>query len=116
MATCRLLRVTIRLYPPIMPQRSITHPAPANDAFPVQMNLLVPEPGFGKVLLEMLRWLRDEVGESNFVRRDASTFEREILAIHLSRPEDAAAFLAAFPKLKLADGITSRACVRPAEG
>ena len=98
-----------------MPQRSVTHPEPANDAFPVQMNLLVPEQGFGKVLLEMLRWLRGEVGEGNFARRDASTFEREILAIHLRRPEDAAAFLAAFPRLDLTDGTTSHANQEHAE-
>ena len=108
MATGRLLLVTILLYPPLMPQRSITHSEPANDAFPVQMHLLVPEQGFGKVLLEILRWLRREVGGDNFARRDASTFEREILAIHLRRPEDAAAFLAAFPKLELTDGPASR--------
>ena len=61
------------------------------------------------MLLEMLRWLRDEVGEGNFARRDASSLDREILAIHLLRPEDAMAFLAAFPKLELADGATCNA-------
>ena len=96
-----------------MPHRSITRPRPKNAAFPVRVNLLVPELGFGMVLLEMLRWLRDEVGENDFVRCDASTFEREILAIHLRRPADAVAFLAAFPKLELADGTTSRASTSP---
>lgn len=113
MATGRLLRVIIRIYPPVMLQRSITHPEPANDAFAVQINLLVPEPGFGKVLLEMLRWLRGEVGENNFARRDASTFEREILAIHLRRPADAAAFLSSFPKIELDDGTTTPASTLP---
>jgi hypothetical protein len=62
-----------------MPQRSIARPSIRNTAFPVRLSLLVPGPGFGKVLLEMLGWLRDEVGESNFARGDASTFEIEIL-------------------------------------
>ena len=90
-----------------MPQRSIARSRPQSARFRVQLNLLVPELGFGMVLLDMLRWLRNEVGEDNFVRRDASTFESEILAIQLRRPEDAAAFLAAFPKVELADGTTS---------
>lgn len=96
-----------------MPHRSIARSRSTNSRFRAQLNLLVPELGFGMVLLEMLRWLRDEVGESNFVRRDASTFEREILAVHLCRPEDAAAFLAAFPKLELADGTTSQVYTSP---
>ena len=96
-----------------MPHRSITRPRPKNARFPVQINLLVPELGHGMVLLEMLRWLRDEVGEDNFARSDASSFEREILAIHFRRPGDAAAFLAAFPKLELADDATSRASTSP---
>jgi hypothetical protein len=90
-----------------MPHRSIARSGPKSARFPVQLNLLVPELGFGMALLEMLRWLRDEVGENNFARRDASTFDREILAIHLRRPEVAAAFLAAFPKLELANGTPS---------
>lgn len=96
-----------------MPHRSISKPQATDTAFPVQLNLLVPELGFGKVLLEMLRWLRGELGEQNFLRRDASTFEQEILAIDLRRREDAAAFLSAFPKLELADGTTSRAYTSP---
>lgn len=96
-----------------MPHRSIRRLALDNTAFAVELKLLVPELGFGKGLLEMLRWLRDKVGEGNFARRDASTLESEILAIHLRRAEDAEAFLSAFPKLELADGTTSPANTSP---
>jgi hypothetical protein len=96
-----------------MPHRSIAQPGLDDTAFPVRLKLRVPELGFGNVLIEMLRWLREELGESNFARHDTSTFDHETLAFYFRRLDDAAAFLSAFPKLELADGTTSRTYTAP---
>lgn len=86
-------------------------PQPVLDdvAFPIRVKLRVPDPGFGQVLIDMLRWLRAEVGEGNFAYHDAETLVGEALALHFRGLPDVVAFLRAFPKLEIADTTTSRA-------
>ena len=88
--------------PPV--RRRVPQPIPSEAAFPIHVNLRVPEAGFGHQLIEMLRWARSELGEGNFAREDAQAAEGEALSFHFRRIEDARAFLEAFPKLELADG------------
>ena len=78
-------------------------------AFPIRVKLRVPDLGLGKMLVEILRWLRTEVGESNFAYHDTETLEGEALALYFRSVPDAAALLKAFPKLEIADTTTSRA-------
>lgn len=92
-----------------MPRRSIPQPVLDDAAFPIRVKLRVPDLGLGKVLVEMLRWLRTEVGECNFAYHDTETLEGEALALYFRRIQDAAALLSAFPKLETADTTTSRA-------
>ena len=95
-----------------MPHRSISTRALDEAAFPVRLKLHVPPHGFGHALIDILQWLRREVGEGNFARHDADTLEDEALAIHFRRLEDAAAFMSTFPELRLADGTASRLYAR----
>ncbi|TNC70895.1 hypothetical protein [Rubellimicrobium roseum] len=92
-----------------MPHRSIPQRQLDDAAFPIRVKLWVPDMGLGPVLLDVLRWLRCEVGEANFAHHEGETLEREALAIHFRRIEDATAFLSAFPQLRLLDETTSRA-------
>lgn len=91
-----------------MPRRSIPQPVLDDAAFPIRVKLRVPDLGLGKVLVEMLRWLRTEVGEGNFAYHDTETLEGEALALYFRKIPDAAALLSAFPKLETADTTTSR--------
>ena len=77
-------------------------------AFPIRVKLRVPEAGFGALLIDMLRWLREELGEGNFARHAADTLDGEALAIHFRRIEDALLFLSSFPEVCLADGTETR--------
>ena len=95
-----------------MPHRSISTRALDEAAFPVRLKLHVPPHGFGHALIDILQWLRREVGDGNFARHEAETLEEEALAIHFRRLEDAATFMSAFPELQLADGTTSRLYAR----
>lgn len=97
-----------------MPRRSMPQHVLDDAAFPIRVKLRVPDLGLGTVLIEMLRWLRSEVGENNFAYHDAETLEGEALALHFRRFQDLAAFLRAFPKLDIADTTTSRAYTSPA--
>ena len=89
--------------------RSLTQNLLDDVAFPIRVKLHVPEAGFEPLLLDMLRWLREELGEGHFARHEADTLEGEALAIHFRRIEDALDFLASFPEVCLADGTGSRA-------
>ena len=95
-----------------MPRGSISTHALDEAAFPVRLKLHVPPHGFGHALIDILQWLRREVGEGNFARHEAETLEEEALAIHFRRLEDAAKFMGAFPDLRLADGTASRPYAR----
>lgn len=97
-----------------MPRRSITPRTLDDAAFPVRLKFCVPPNGFGQILIEILRWLRREVGHGNFAHHDAETLveEEETLAIHFRRLQDASAFMAAFPDLQLADGTGLRSYAR----
>ena len=91
-----------------MPHRSISRRALDDAAFPVRLKLRVPATGLGSTLLEILRWLRREVGDGSFAHHEVEALEDEALAIHFQRLEAATAFMAAFPKLELADGTATR--------
>ncbi|WP_210526181.1 hypothetical protein [Rubellimicrobium arenae] len=86
-----------------MPQRSATPRVLDDAAFPLRVKLHVPALGLGPVLIEVLRWLRNEVGEDNFAHHDAETLEAEALAIYFRRADHMMRFLHAFPNLGLAD-------------
>jgi hypothetical protein len=95
-----------------MPRRSIAPRTLDDAAFPVRLKLRVPPAGFGQNLIEILRWLRREVGNGNFAHHEAETLEEEALGVHFRCLEDAAAFMTAFPDLQLADGTVSRSYAR----
>lgn len=95
-----------------MPHRSISTRTLDEAAFPVRLKLHVPPHGFGHALIDILQWLRREVGDGNFARHEAETLEEEALEIHSRRLEDAATFMGAFPELRLADGTASRLYTR----
>jgi hypothetical protein len=101
-----------RGYLTTMPHRSISPRALDEAAFPVRLKLRVPSNGFGQTLLDILRWLRREIGEANFAHHEAETLEDEALAIHFRRIEDALALLSTFPRLELADDTASRSYQR----
>ena len=84
-----------------------------DGAFPIRVKVRVPPQGFGPVLIEILRWLRSEVGEGNFARHEAERLEGEALALHFRQLRDASALLCAFPQLELADKTSSRAYLSP---
>ena len=92
---------------PVMPQRSIPPRVLDDAAFPLRVKLHVPALGLGPVLIEILRWLRSEVGEANFAHHEADSLETEALALYFRRPDHLLSFLQAFPTLQLADETNS---------
>ena len=91
-----------------MAPRSLPQNLLDDVAFPIRVKVRVPETGFGVHLIEILRWLREELGEGNFARHETDSLDGEALALHFRRIEDALEFLSSFPEVSLADGTTSR--------
>lgn len=76
-------------------------------AFPVKVRLYVPFRGFGQLVTPMEDWLVSNVGKANFARHGAGCDARgDRIALYFRSTADAAAFIAAFPELVLADGTT----------
>lgn len=78
-------------------------------AFPVRLKIIVPELGFRHhTYAGAVAWLDREVGLGEYAWHGAETMEtRDACAIYLRDATTAAAFLAAFPEILLADGTES---------
>ena len=75
-----------------------------DHAFPVRVNVLVPERGFENLLLDMHRWLDAEVGRGSYAAHGAGQGLTNATAWYFRTVEEAQAFVARFPMLELADG------------
>ena len=74
-----------------------------DKTFPLRLKVRVPPEGLGQVLRDALLWLDVEVGRTAYAHHPAETLGGYAAAFYFRRPEDLAAFLAAFPHLQLAD-------------
>ena len=74
-----------------------------DKTFPLRLKVRVPPEGLGQVLRDALLWLDAEVGRTAYAHHPAETLGGYAAAFYFRRPEDLAAFLAAFPHLQLAD-------------
>lgn len=86
--------------------------APQRDtddlAFPIRVKVMVPPTGLGTELNRALVWLKENLPPGDYAQHGAGTLGGDTVGFHFRRIEDAAAFLAAFPRLELADTTTSR--------
>ena len=96
-----------------MPHRGIPQNVRDEVAFRICVKLRVPDLGFGPRLVETLRWLQGELGQGNFARHKAETFEGEALGFHCRRTLDALDFLTSIPGVRLVDSTEARNHRRP---
>jgi hypothetical protein len=83
-----------------------TYPKLRTDdlAYPIRVKVVVPGTGFGGMLDEMNAWLAANASATAHHPAQSSA-ALHASAIYFRAIEDAEAFLAAFPKLILADGV-----------
>lgn len=83
-----------------------TYPLRRTDdlAYPIRVKVIVPGSGFGGLLDQMNEWRQQHAPDSAH-HPGQSNAASHSSAIYFRRIEEAEAFLAAFPILKLADGV-----------
>jgi hypothetical protein len=82
-------------------------------AFPIRVKVAIPPGGLGRTIDELHRWLREEVGSTEYATHSGHGLGVDALCLYLRRPEDLARFLVAFPLLELADGTRLRDYTSP---
>lgn len=76
--------------------------------FPVRVQFRVPPFGLGKLTWPMQEWLDREVGRGDYAQHAAGRhLDYDRFAVYFRHPDKAAAFVAAFPQLIIADDTTS---------
>ena len=75
-------------------------------AYPVRIRLVQPDRGWGQALDHHASWARAQLGPGAMAT-GASTISggRDVTTLYFRLPEDAWAFLAAFPDVRLADDV-----------
>lgn len=84
-----------------------TYPKKRSDDldFPVRVKIFVPDLGFGSMYDLMYEWLDEHADPRGYaVHPGASSVPGHVVAFHVRSAATAAAFMEAFPTLKLADG------------
>ena len=90
-----------------MTRRSTPQAKLDERAFPVRLLVKVPPGGFGRRYMEAYEWLESRVGRSEYAWHGAGEVSGwDACACYFRRPDDAAAFIAAFPDFELADGTS----------
>ena len=84
-----------------------------DKSFPLRLKVRVPPEGLGQVLRDALQWLDAEVGRTAYAHHPAKTLGGYAAAFYFRRPEDLAAFLAAFPQFELADATALPGRIAP---
>ncbi|GLS86691.1 hypothetical protein GCM10010873_16650 [Cypionkella aquatica] len=98
-----------------MVRRSTPQAQIDEQAFPVRLFILVPEMGFGTLMVPMHKWLVANVGQTNHaLHGSGKATQRDAVALYLRNPIDAVKFLQAFPILELADGTVKPGYYSPA--
>lgn len=96
-----------------MVRRSTPQQFVDDRAFPVRLLISVPERGFGSLMTPIHDWLDSEVGRTDHAIHAGGSAAGDAIAIYFRHPAPAAAFLAAFPDLELADGTVQRGYTSP---
>ncbi|AXI47874.1 hypothetical protein C1J03_18790 [Sulfitobacter sp. SK012] len=76
-----------------------------DDAFPVRIKVKIPQGGLGNLIGEIHVWLRENLGQCRAANQSTRGLYCDATAYYFRDITDASAFLAAFPKLELADGV-----------
>jgi putative SOS response-associated peptidase YedK len=90
-----------------MTRRSTPQAKTDAAAFPVQVRVVVPEFGFGRLYNDIDAWLVRELGRGEFGHVATSSLLHDAVAFLFRCTSDADAFMRAFPSLVLADGTMS---------
>lgn len=80
-----------------------------DDAFPIRVKIKIPSGGLGNQLSEIHAWIRDNLGSERCQNLSTRGVYCQATAFYFRTMEDAESFLAAFPELALADGVTNPA-------
>ena len=72
-------------------------------AFPIRIKVRARRGSLEGCRIQMLLWLRQELGEGNFAQHGLETAGGDALNCYFRRVEDMLAFLDRFPELELAD-------------
>ncbi|PNU02534.1 hypothetical protein A8V01_09145 [Novosphingobium guangzhouense] len=101
-----------------MVRRSTPQQRIDDAAFPIRVKVFAPNKGyggFGNLLNDMIYWLQDNLPRGDFGQyHGRSPGIRESTGFYFRTLEDAQRFLAAFPSLELADGVSSSSYTSPA--
>lgn len=89
-----------------MTRRSTPQAKLDEAAFPVRLRIHVPETGFGGLITDLQGWLEKNAPEGFAWHPGGRLGMRDCNYIYFRHPSFAVAFLAAFPRLEIADGTT----------
>lgn len=75
--------------------------------FPVRLKIKVPDRGLGRLLDQMVEWLRENLAAGYYACHSAPGVAGSTAAFYFRDVEAALAFVRAFPEAELADGSLS---------
>ena len=74
----------------------------ADKVWPIRVFIRVPSLGFSGVGIDPHQWLTKQLGPDGYALHSAGSPTRDVAAVYFRQIGNAAAFLAAFPKIELA--------------
>lgn len=75
--------------------------------FPVRLKIKVPDRGLGRLLDQMVEWLRENLAAGHYACHSAPSVGGSAAAFYFRDVDAALAFVQAFPEAVLADGFLS---------